>query len=69
MYTVDQTLGSHSHKVIHTRMKSPVHVHGTESEVEILNSFKTSIGNGWFATDPQGRIQTSDSGPRTGTFH
>ena len=26
-------------------------------------------GNGWFATDSQGRIRTSDGDPRTGMFH
>ena len=43
-----------------------------KSEVEIVNSLKLSYcmqGNGQFATDSQGRLWTSDGGPRTGMFH
>ena len=43
-----------------------------KSEVEIWNFWKQpwdSWGNGRFATDSQGRIQTSDGDPRTGIFH
>ena len=43
-----------------------------KSEAEILNALKLPYcvqGNGRFATDSQGRIQTSDRDPRTGTLH
>ena len=43
-----------------------------KSEMEILNNFKLLQDlqkyNGWFTTDLQARLQTSDSDPRTGTF-
>ena len=43
-----------------------------KSEAEIINFWKQPRylqGNGHFATDSQGQIQTSEGDPRRGTFH
>ena len=73
MYTVDHIFGYRSQTLIRACVKSSAHAHGTEIRGGNLKNFwkqsRDAQGNGWFATDSQGRIWTLDSDSRTGTFH
>ena len=71
MYTMDHIFGYRSRKsYAHARNRLRM-LTVPKSEAEILNSLKLPEdlqGNGQFATDSQGCLQTSDEDPRTGTF-
>ena len=69
MYTIDHTFSYGSKKFICACTKSSAHAHGTkirDGNVKLLETTMGSQGNGWFTTDLQGRIWTSDGEPRTG---
>ena len=71
MYTMDHTFTYHRKKFIHVCAKSSAHAHGIKirgGNMKLWRQPPELQGNGWFTTDWQIHIQTSDGNPRTGTF-